>query len=136
MDNPDAQAALVRYLVVRTAGYLEASRDELANAHVTQQASPRVAQRLKAGLSTGVGVRPAQLRAFLFSFDPEWAAQLDVFFAGDDSRLSNQLGALVEARKNIAHGLGDPVRESQAIRWAETANEVVEWLTALMDPSK
>jgi hypothetical protein len=135
-DDPDVQGALVRYLVVRSAGFVEASRDALAAGHAQEQSSPRVHARVKSGLSTGLGVRPAQLKDFLNTFDPDWATDFAGWSSGEDGRVSGDLGALVDARKKIAHGVGAKVGKEQALRWAATATKVVDWLTLRMDPSK
>jgi len=135
-DDPDAQGALVHYLVVRSAGFVEASRDALAAGHAERQSSPRVHARVRSGLSTGVGVRPKQLRDFLQTFDPDWAADFASWIQDQDGRVGDDLGALVEARKKIAHGVGARVGKEQALRWAATATLVVDWLTRRLDPSK
>jgi hypothetical protein len=75
---------------------------------------------------------------FVQSFHPEWAKELTDFL-DDDSGLRNRrsdLGALVNARKKIAHGDGDSVRINDALRWATTADEVAGWLIKRFDPGR
>lgn len=130
-DYDDADlisASLCRYLVVRSAGYLESVRDDLADEFVRSTSHPRVHNFVATGLRNGQGVSPKQLIGFVKKFDALWADELTKFLEQDESRLSNDLGALVAARKKIAHGSGDQVTESKAIRYADAALEIGRWL--------
>ncbi|GHD51710.1 hypothetical protein D9V29_12430 [Mycetocola manganoxydans] len=134
----DLTVALSRYTIVRAAGYIEAVRDDVADLFVSRVAIDLVTNRIRSGLRGGQGVRPAQLIDFVQSFHPEWAIELTDFL-DDDSGLRNRrsdLGALVNARKKIAHGDGDSVGPSHALRWASTAQEVGGWLVKRFDPSR
>lgn len=130
--------ALARYTVVRAAGYVEAVRDDVADFFVSRVAVDLVSNRVRSGLRAGQGVRPQQLIDFVQSFHPEWATELTDFL-DDDSALRNRrsdLGALVSARKKIAHGDGDAVGPASALRWASTAEEVGSWLIKRFDPTR
>jgi hypothetical protein len=130
--------ALARYTVVRAAGYLEAVRDDVADLFVSRIAVDLVSNRIRSGLRAGQGVRPGQLIEFVQSFHPEWAVEITDFL-DDDSVLRNRrsdLGALVNARKKIAHGDGDAVTPPSALRWAATAEEVGGWIIKRFDPGR
>lgn len=139
--DPKSGALIVafsRYTIVRAAGYVEAVRDDVADLFVSRVAIDLVTNRIRSGLRGGQGVRPAQLIDFVQSFHPEWATELTDFL-DDDSGSRNKrsdLGALVSARKKIAHGDGDSVRPSDALRYASTAEEVGGWLVKRFDPSR
>jgi len=72
-DGSAAEQCLARYLVVRSTGYVEAGRDDVADQYANQQASPRVVSRVRSALRTGEGVRPSQLVSFVRSWDSSWA---------------------------------------------------------------
>lgn len=127
---------LARYLAVRSAGYLEAVRDDVADMFAASQASPRVVNRIRDGLRGGLGVRPAQLETFVGTFDPLWKAELAALLDSDDGRLRGQLGALVAARKAIAHGDGESVTAGRALAWSEAAEEVANWFLWRFDTTK
>lgn len=128
--------ALARYLTVRSAGYVEAVRDDVADQYVAllNSADP-VIRRVRQGLRTGQGCAPGQLLDFVNSFQPDWATELKSLLDSDDQRLKNSIGSLVAARKKIAHGDGENVTASRALRWAESAEEVGKWFIARFDPN-
>lgn len=134
-DGPsEVQIALSRFLVIRTAGYVESVRDELASAHAERTAAPRVHHRVRQSLSSGLGVKPKQLEDFLGSFDREWRSTFSNRIDAGDMRLRNNLGALVSDRGKIAHGHGEQVTIRKALTWADSAEEIVEMLITIMDP--
>lgn len=135
-DTSDiVQRALARYLVVRSAGYLEAVRDDVADHFVQQKGSSEVVRRIRSHLRNGQGVTPGQLLDFTKSFDSEWAEELRMILEAQDNYLGSQLGALVAARKKIAHGDGDNVTASKALLWSATAQDIAKWLIRRFDPS-
>lgn len=72
-------------------------------------------------LRGGQGVAPTQLLEFVGSFDSDWRNDLQQVLSADDLKLKEDLGALVAARKKIAHGDGDNVTEARALRWSDAA---------------
>lgn len=135
-DAPDfTGACLARYLAIRSAGYLEAVRDDVADEHVAIKSTAEVARRVRKHLRQGQGVTPAQLLDFVGSFDPGWYAELEEILNDDDQALRSSLGALVAARKKIAHGDGESVTVGKALRWSDTAEGLGNWLIRRFDPS-
>lgn len=135
-EMPDAvERALTRYLVVRSAGLVEAVRDDATDLHCQRVGSPRLYRRVSSGLRSGQGVRPRQLVDYLATFDLDWRSELEQFLSEDDSRRSDDLGALVNSRKKIAHGDGDQVTSRNALQWSQTALEVAKWLVDRFDPN-
>lgn len=137
VDSSDyfLEQCVARYLTVRSAGYVEAVRDDVSDFFVSNQASPRVVNRVRDGLRKGLGVRPAQLETFVGTFDTLWKSELSELLDAEDGRLRTSLGALVKARKAIAHGDGESVTVSRAIGWSETAETVGKWLIVRFDPT-
>lgn len=134
-DDYVTEQCMARYLTVRSAGYLEAVRDDVADQFVSTRAAIEVTTRVRTHLRTGLGVNPAQLTAFLGSFVPNWAEELSEYLGADDAHLSMNLGALVKARKQVAHGDGETVTTGKAITWSETAETIGKWLISRFDPS-
>lgn len=136
-EGPDyvVEQCLARYLTVRSAGYLEAVRDDVSDRFSAAQASPRVVNRIREHLRTGQGVTPGQLLSFVGTFDPVWRIELEALLDQDDGKLRNSLGALVKARKLIAHGDGDQVTVGRALGWSGTAETVGKWLITRFDPT-
>lgn len=133
-DSDDASPHLARYLAVRSAGVIEAVRDDVADEHCRVVGSARPHRRVSSSLRSGQGVRPSQLIDFVRTFDPSWGDELDDWLNADDAGRSDQLGALVASRKKIAHGDGERVTPSRALRWADCAGEVAGWLVKRFDP--
>jgi hypothetical protein len=119
---------------VRSAGYLEAVRDDVADQYCSNKAAPQVVSRVRDNLRTGVGVSPGQLSAFVRSFDPIWAEELDALLDDEDGKIKSALGAMVKARKQIAHGDGETVTASRALVWADMAEDLGNWLVVRFDP--
>src|SRR5262245_51362710 len=86
LDGSDffVEQCLARYLTVRSAGYLEAVRDDVSDHFSASQASPRVVNRVREHLRTGHGVTPGQLVSFVGTFDPSWRVELEALLDRDD----------------------------------------------------
>lgn len=130
------QTALARYVTVRSAGYLEAVRDDVAGFFVERISVDLVTKRIRSGLGSGQGVAPKQLVDFVASFHTPWGVELTSLLNEDDSLLGNRLGALVASRKKIAHGDGDNVTPKRALEWASTAEVVGAWIVKRFDPAR
>lgn len=136
-DSPDVvKRAMARYLVVRSAGFIEAVRDDVADVFSTVKASGEVARRIRVHLRGGQGVTPDQLLTFVNSFHPAWHGELDSLLSEQDNLLRGRIGAMVAARKKIAHGDGENVTTARALAWTEAAEEVGKWLVKRFDPSR
>lgn len=128
--------ALARYLTVRSAGYLEAVRDDCADQYVLKlNTSEQVLRRVRLNLRTGQGVAPSQLEEFVQSFHPGWATELGSLLAKDDQTLKSKLGSMVAARKKIAHGDGEQVTTAKALQWADAAEVIGKWMIERFDPN-
>lgn len=136
-STPDiVHRALARYLVVRSTGYLEAVRDDVADHFTSRKGSEEVVRRIRLHLRNGQGVAPTQLLEFARSFHPNWHEELNGLLSADDDRLKDLLGAMVSARKKIAHGDGETVTTARALAWADAAEAIGKWLTKRFDPGQ
>lgn len=129
------EQSLARYLTIRAAGYIEAVRDDLADLYASSTGHPRLGRRIAHHLRTGQGVNPTQLLTFVGSFDPAWQQNLKEVLDADEELLKSQLGALVAARKKVAHGDGEQVTTAKALSWTDAALKVGDELAKLFDPN-
>lgn len=134
VDAPDAVSrALARYLTVRSVGYIEAVRDDLADLYAAVTGHHRLHRRIGYHLHSGLGATPEQLLTFVGSFDKDWRVAMEAVLDADDQALRNQLGAMVAARKKIAHGDGDQVTTGRALAWSDAALVLGKHLKSLFD---
>lgn len=136
LEAPDAVSrALARYLTVRSVGFVEAVRDDLADLYVSVTGHHRLHRRVVHHLRSGLGAAPEQLLTFVGSFDKDWRVALEAVLDADDQTLRNQLGAMVAARKKIAHGDGEQVTTGKALAWSDVALALGKELSKLFDPA-
>ena len=136
-DASDAlTTALSRYLVIRSAGYIEAVRDDVADLYSGTKSSEEITRRIRHSLRKGQGVTPIQLLDFVKSYSANWYNELDQLLCDEDNELKDSLGALVSARKKVAHGDGEQVTASKALKWSTTALTIASWLVQRFDPNE
>lgn len=63
-----------------------------------------------------------------------WRLELDRLLEKDDQTLREQLGAMVAARKKIAHGDGEQVTAVRALAWSDAALKIGQYLGSLFGP--
>lgn len=129
--SDSVEEALCRYVVIRSVGFIEAVRDDAASRYAEAVGHQRLKRRIAIHLYKGTGATPSQLLDFAGSFDPLWRERLDEFFNENDARVKSNLGAMVAARKKIAHGDGENVTVGRALGWSDTAFRVANFLDAL-----
>lgn len=131
---PDAVSrALARYLTLRSVGYIEAVRDDLADLYASVVGHHRLHRRVVHHLRGGLGAAPEQLLTFVGSFDRDWRVAFEAVLDAEDQTLRNHLGAMVAARKKIAHGDGDQVTAGRALAWSDVALALGKELSKLFD---
>jgi hypothetical protein len=117
---------LSRYLVVRSAGFLEEIRDEAAADFTHRASSAKVLAYVRTTIGKGGGVSPGQLETFMNNFDVAMGKSIKDALSANNNILSSRLGTLVKSRKQIAHGQGNNVNESRALVGCETAVTVAD----------
>lgn len=132
--DDEIERSLARFLTIRSAGFIEAVRDDVADCYADRVGHPRVRARVAHGLRRGEGVHPGQLEAFIGSFDQAWKAEFTRFLEDEDRR--DLLAGLVDARKKVAHGDGEQVTILRSMRWSDTADEIVSWIVEQFRPAE
>lgn len=127
------ELCVARYLVVRSAGYLETIRDDSAEHFVQATSHPFAVSKINGHLRRGLSAAPSDLATFVNSFNPIWATSLRTKMSEDENRLSEAIGSLVRTRKLIAHGQSDTVDRDRALLWSEAAEEVGSWFITTFD---
>jgi len=127
------ELCVARYLIIRSAGYLETIRDDSAEYFVQATSHPFAVNKINLHLRRGLSAAPNDLIDFTKSFSPTWSADLKAKMAKDEQRLSQAIGSLVKTRKLIAHGQSDSVNRGQALEWAKAAEELGAWFIDTFD---
>lgn len=135
----DVEQCVKQFLVIRSTGIIEATRDSCATAYATSIGPPRLANRIRTCLRKGLGASPEQLLAFLGSFDPEWQSEFEIYLddpiqEGSDEPRKSVLGKLVMARKKLAHGGGQSISSANALTWATLSLDISQWIFHRFDP--
>lgn len=132
----DLDRPLGQFLVIRSTGLIETTRDNVAREYARAMCNHRVHRRVTNTFVKGQGCERSQLRNFLATFDEDWADEFDQFLEADDEIRKTHLSLLVGQRKLIAHGAASQARKSQALQWSQTAREVSKWLVNCFDPQR
>jgi hypothetical protein len=125
---------MARYLTLRSVGYVESVRDDLADLYALRTGDGRLHRRISHHLRGGLGATPEQLLTFVGSFDPAWRESMEALLDDDNRELREKLGAMVAARKKIAHGDGEQVTSGRALAWCDAALKIGGHLGTLFDP--
>lgn len=125
---------LSRYLIIRSAGYVEITRDDCIDQYTSVKSIPLIHSYVRSGLYTGYGVSPGQLSAFVQKFSPEWKQELENILVADDENLKRILGQLVSERKSVAHGGSTQVSQRKALDMYECAVILGDWFIKRYDP--
>lgn len=133
-QSDDVTRALVRFLVVRTCGYLEQVVEQCCIALLRSKAAPRVSSYGESWLGRGANPTPGNLVALVRRFDLGWSDELNDLFTENDEMLKREVGLLVDRRNKIAHGLGEGMRARKALELLDSAEVVATWFITTFDP--
>jgi hypothetical protein len=133
-QQDEVTGALSRFLVVRTAGYLEAVVDECCKSLITSKSAPTVASFAGSWFGTGRNPSPTKLLELVRKFSNEWEVDLRGILDADDEYLRRELELLVAKRNKIAHGLSEGVGARKALDFVPCVVKVAEWFILSFDP--
>lgn len=131
----EVEAALARFLVVRTCGYVEQVSEECCRTYIACKSAPAITSFAQSFLGRGTNPTPEALEKLVRRFNGEWAEQLDAFFDQDDGFLRRELSFLVNRRNRIAHGLSEAVGVRKALDLVEVGERVGNWFVVTFDPT-
>ncbi len=130
----DIDAALARFLVVRTCGYLEQVVEICCKSYLKSKSDLRSSSYGASWLGRGRNPSSEALVSLLRRFDRAWADELDQLLSEDDERLGRELDFLVDRRNKIAHGLNEGIGIRKALDLVEPTLIIGAWFIARMDP--
>jgi hypothetical protein len=133
--SDDVQAALARFLAVRSCGHVEFTFDECLAQYAAAKAHPSVASYVREGLFTGRNPRPDALTQRLRRLNPEWADELDAYFGERDGERTRELSLLVDRRNGISHGQNEGLGVRKALDLAAVAVDIADWVMLRLDPT-
>lgn len=134
-NRPDeVSAALARFLVVRTCGYLEQVVEECCRSLVASKSAPTVSSFANSWLGRGANPAPDKLVSLVDRFSSTWSGELNALLDNDDQRLRREIALLVDRRNKIAHGLSEGITTRKALDLLRPAREVADWFILRLDP--
>ena len=127
-------AALARFLVVRTCGYLEQVVDQCCTSYIRSKSDPRSAAFGASWFGRGNNPTPSRLVELVRRFDPAWADDLQELFNNDDELLHREISFLVDRRNKIAHGLSEGIGVRKSLDLVDPTKSVCGWFINTLDP--
>lgn len=135
-DSADVEAALGRFLVIRTCGHLEFTFEETLCRIAEEQASPRVAGFVRGQYFRGANPKPGRLVSEVARFDLVHSERLDSMLRENDEALHRELEFLVDRRNKIAHGQNEGIGRRKALDLAATGVQIADWIVSELAPSR
>lgn len=133
-EEPEKSAALARFLVIRTCGYLEQVVEKSCVAYLENKSDFRSASFSRSWFGAGANPTPTKLVKLVSKFDPVWSESLNELFKRNDELLFREVSYLVDRRNKIAHGVNENVNIRKALDLVEHARKVAEWFTETFKP--
>jgi RiboL-PSP-HEPN len=127
----ELRSDFARYLCVLTSGYLEQSVYYLLTAFAQGKAHPSVLRFVDSELNRFQNPNIGKICDLLEQFDPSWKAKVEAFAV---SEIKDAVGSIVSTRHGIAHGESTGITFSQLKSRYEKLQELVIFLTQLLDP--
>lgn len=130
----DVDAALARFLVVRTCGYIEQVVEECCRAYLRSKSDARSASFGASWFGRGRNPSKDSLVSLVRRFDGAWGNSLETLLNDNDELLGRELAFLVDRRNKIAHGLSEGIGVRKALDLVAPAKEIADWFIATFDP--
>jgi hypothetical protein len=133
--SDDEQVWLVRFLVVRSCGYLEQVMHLCAMGHLQELSHGTARSYSLSWLARSINPSVENIRNTMGRFDAGFVDEFDTMLAADHGALANDLGALVTKRHAIAHGANDGLGDRRALDLYEMAKKLADWMMRRLNPS-
>lgn len=130
----EVQRALVRFLLIRSCGYVEVAVLESFRAYMTSKAHGNVARFGGSWIDRGFNPKPDRLVEMTKRFSQTWAADLEQHLSADDDYLKREMGFLVDRRNKLAHGVGESVGARKALDLYDVAIATADWFIVRFSP--
>lgn len=130
------ETMIKEYLVTRSCGLIEVTRDTTAQYFIEQKSHPNIARFTSSQFGKGLGVHPDQLFRFFNGFNTGWSGKLNAKLSeeANESTITKQeiLAQMVGNRKKLAHGYGASVSVGTVMQYCDTAIELSEFIQDLI----
>lgn len=130
----DEQVWLVRFLVVRSCGYLEQVMHRCAMGHLQEMSYGTARSYSLSWLSRSINPSVENIRTTLGRFDTGFVEEFELMLSEGNGELSNDLGALITKRHAIAHGESDGLGDRRALDLYEMAKKLADWMIRRLSP--
>lgn len=134
-QSDEVSAAMARFLVIRSCGYLEQVVAECCRAYLTSKSEGRVSSFASSHLRRGMNPAPEKLAELVRRFDPNWARELEELLKEEDDLLQRELAMLVDKRNKIAHGVSEGIGARKALDLYNVAREIADWFILRIAPT-
>ena len=135
LKDDEVKAQLARFLVVRTAGYLEQVISESCRAYLISKSNRYSASFGISWLERSRNPSPDTLKKLVAKFNnSDWNDSLEQLLNNDDKYIHSELCFLIDRRNKIAHGESENVTVSKALDLVEPAINVAKWFISTFDP--
>jgi hypothetical protein len=121
---PDVRIHWIRYLIVRTSGFLETSLGYFYSEYTATKAGPRVISFVDSRLESPGNMRMERVLRLIKEFGDDWHSQVEAH--PDFDRIRVAVNSIVTNRNTIAHG--DDVSMS-----FQQLQEYYDWIIVLLD---
>ncbi|MFI9485359.1 HEPN domain-containing protein [Promicromonospora sp. NPDC052451] len=130
----DEQVWLVRFLVVRSCGYLEQVMHRCAMGHLQELSYGTARSYSLSWLSRSINPSVENIRTTLGRFDAGFVEEFELMLSEGNGELGNDLGALITKRHAIAHGQSDGLGDRRALDLYEMAKKLADWMIRRLSP--
>jgi hypothetical protein len=107
-NPPDLRIHWVRYLVVRTSGFIETSVSYFYNQYAADKASLKIRSFLEARLESPGNLRMDRIMRLVQEFSGDWYQEIESHT--DFDRIRAAINSVVANRNTVAHAIPAPIR--------------------------
>jgi hypothetical protein len=127
-SEPELRSHWVRYLVIRTSGFLETSVSYIYSQYAEEKAEPRVARFVAAQLDYPGNLKMDRLERLIRDFDDEWFNELQR--TPEFDQIKAAVESVVSNRNRVAHGEDISTTIGQLKQYYEGVIRFLDLITA------
>lgn len=133
-DDIEVEAALCRFLVLRSCGHVELCLEQGVVDFLEKTAPPHVHGYIRSGMFKGRNPWPNRIEELLGAFFDDWGRQIKEFLDADDELLNRELKFLIQKRNSIAHGQSEGVARRKALDLCDYAILLADKIIDIVAP--